>query len=194
MKGHLFIMEEIKNASISINLNEGNINISGSEEFVEKNMETVFSFVKDNIKNTNISKKENKNKTTEIKEVSTNIKEKEIDDIEDKYIKAGVYHIDSDDETISILKKIPGGTKAEKVKNIALIVLHIKKGKIQGKELIPICEKHACYDSSNFSSTFKNEKTNIIRKGTGQTWTLELTQPGEKAALALLEEMANDKK
>lgn len=36
MKGHLFIMEEIKNASISINLSEGNINISGSEEFVEK--------------------------------------------------------------------------------------------------------------------------------------------------------------
>lgn len=35
-------MEEIKNASISINLGEGNINISGSEEFVEKNMETVF--------------------------------------------------------------------------------------------------------------------------------------------------------
>ena len=35
-------MEEIKNASISINLNEGNISISGSEEFVEKNMETVF--------------------------------------------------------------------------------------------------------------------------------------------------------
>ena len=45
MKGHLFIMEEIKNASISINLSEGNINISGSEEFVEKNMETVFAFV-----------------------------------------------------------------------------------------------------------------------------------------------------
>ena len=38
-------MEEIKNATISINLSEGNIVISGSEDFVEKNMETVFSFV-----------------------------------------------------------------------------------------------------------------------------------------------------
>ena len=80
------------------------------------------------------------------------------------------------------------------MKNIALIALYIRKGKVPGKEIIPICEKHACYDSANFSSTFKNEKTNIIRKGTGQAWTIELTQPGEAAALALLEEMANDKK
>ena len=44
-KGRFIIMEEIKNATISINLIEGNIVISGSEDFVEKNMETVFSFV-----------------------------------------------------------------------------------------------------------------------------------------------------
>ncbi len=187
-------MEEIKNASISINLNEGNVNISGSEEFVEKNMETVFSFVKESIENTNIPKKGIKSKAPEIKDVVVSPVEKDDTEIEDKYIKAGVYHIDSEDETISILKKIPGNSKAEKMKNIAMIVLYIKKGKIQGKELIPICEKHACYDSTNFSTTFKNEKTNMIKKGTGQTWTLELTQPGESAAQALLEEMANDKK
>lgn len=35
-------MEEIKNASISINLNEGNISISGSEEFVEKTWKQFF--------------------------------------------------------------------------------------------------------------------------------------------------------
>lgn len=38
-------MEEIKNASIAINLNEGTITMTGSEAFVEKNMEKVFSFV-----------------------------------------------------------------------------------------------------------------------------------------------------
>lgn len=187
-------MEEIKNASISINLNDGNINISGSEEFVEKNMEIVFAFVKESIKNADIPKKEFKSKAPETKDIVVSPAKKDDTEIENKYIKAGVYHIDSEDETISILKKIPGNSKAEKMKNIAMIVLYIKKGKIQGRELIPICEKHACYDSTNFSSTFKNEKTNMIKKGTGQTWTLELTQPGETAAQALLEEMANDKK
>ena len=38
-------MEEIKNASVAINLNEGTITMTGSEAFVEKNMEKVFSFV-----------------------------------------------------------------------------------------------------------------------------------------------------
>ena len=187
-------MEDIKNARILINLNEGNIDVSGSESFVERNMEKVFTFVRDSIENTNNMKEKNRNKVSEEKEIDTNIKENATSEVEDKYINAGVYHIDSEDETISILKKIPGANKAEKAKNIALIVLYIRKGKIQGKELIPICEKHACYDSANFSTTFKNEKTNIIRKGTGQTWTLELTQPGEAAAQALLEDMANDKK
>lgn len=192
-------MEEIKNASISINLNEGNILISGSEGFVEKNMESIFAFVERN----------NKYKSTLFQKQSLPISdaqnkapigrngfEKEENNcIEtDKYIKSGVYHVDSEDGTISILKKIPGNSNAEKMKNIALIVLHIRKEKVVGKEIIPICEKHNCYDASNFSSVFKNEKTNIIRKGSGQKWTIELTQPGEDAAIQLLEEMANEKK
>jgi hypothetical protein len=31
----------------------------------------------------------------------------------------------------------------------------------------------------------------MIRKGNGQSWTLELTQPGEEAAIELLEGLAN---
>lgn len=191
-------MEEIKNATISINLTEGNIVISGSEEFVEKNMETVFSFVErtsksEYIPNKLMQQKEDRGGETPIPEKNV-ITEGTAPIAIDKYIEAGVYHIDGEDGTISILKKIPGNSNAEKMKNIALIVLYIRKEKIAGKEIIPICEKHACYDSANFSTTFKNEKTNIIRKGSGQAWTIELTHPGETAALALLEEMANDKK
>ena len=161
-------------------------------------METIFSFVERANKSVYAPKKVAQQK--EDCRVETTISEEAITTEKttpitvDKYIKAGVYHIDGEDGTISILKKIPGNSNAEKMKNIALIVLYIRKEKIAGKEIIPICEKHACYDSTNFSSTFKNEKTNIIRKGSGQAWTIELTQPGETAALALLEEMANDKK
>lgn len=190
-------MEEIKNATISINLTEGNIVISGSEEFVEKNMETVFSFVErtsksEYIPNKLMQQKEDRGGETPIPEKNV-ITEGTTPIAMDKYIKAGIYHIDSEG-SISILKKIPGTSNSEKMKNIALIVLYIRKEKIMGKEIIPICEKHSCFDSANFASIFKKERTNIIKKGNGQSWTIELTQPGEEAALALLEEMANDKK
>ena len=141
-------MEEIKNATISINLSEGNIAISGSEEFVEKNMETIFSFVERANKSVYAPKKVAQQKedcrgeTTISEEAITAEKTPPI--TVDKYIKAGVCHIDGEDGTISILKKIPGNSNAEKMKNIALIVLYIRKEKIAGKEIIPICEKHAC--------------------------------------------------
>ena len=190
-------MSEVKTADIEIKLNEGSVKISGSEEFVEKNMETVFAFIKSvgSILSTTDSKVDKPlNASISVAEKEQPQKENAQDFSEDKYVVAGVYHVDPEDESISILKTVPGNNKAEKAKNIALIVLHIRKRKINGKDLIPICEKHACYDASNFSTVFRNEKTNIIRKGTGQTWTIELTRPGEEAAIALLEEMANDKK
>ena len=85
---------------------------------------------------------------------------------------------------------VSGITKGRKTKETELIEVPY----MAVSNVIPICTKHACYDSSNFSSIFKNEKTNIIRKGSGQNWTIELTQPGEAAAITLLEEMANDTK
>lgn len=195
-------MDNNKNASVSINLHEGSIVIAGTEEFIEKNMKMAFDFVEKNISVISRTTDDYSASATFNAMVPVIAEKKESAEAsnatgvsaDDKYIKAGVYHIDSDDGTISILKRIPGENKAEKTKNIALIVLYIKKGKVSGKEIIPICEKHACYDASNFSSTFKNEKTNIIRKGSGQSWTIELTQPGEIAAYTLLEEMAHDKK
>lgn len=188
-------------ATVSINLHDGSIVISGSEDFIEKTMKVAFDFVEKNLSMpatpsvlttlaaTNQLEHNSKEDIVNLESNNTALVPSD-----DKYIKAGVYHIDADDGSISILKKVPGDNKAEKTKSIALIVLFIKKGKIQGKEIIPICEKHACYDSSNFSAVFKNEKTNIVRTGSGQSWTIELTQPGETAARALLEEMANDKK
>lgn len=198
-------MENNNNSSVSINLREGSVTISGSESFIEKNMEAAFDFVERNFSlNSGVLPTFSADQALmSVPEASSSVNPSldtytngtiQVTDDNDKYIKAGVYHIDSEDGTISILKKIPGNSKAEKTKNIALIVLFIRNGKVPGKEIVPICEKHACYDSSNFSSVFKGEKTNIIRKGSGQNWTIELTQPGREAAIALLEEMANDTK
>jgi hypothetical protein len=188
------------NTSVIINLFEGTISLSGTAEFVEKTMPTVFEFVEKNLsapqkgKRTSAPIELDSINDSVMDEAETKRDTSNTHDEKEKYLKAGIYHIDAEDGEISILQKIPGANKSEKAKNIALIVLYIKGGKIQGKELIPLCEKHACFDSANFASTFKNELTNFVRKGSGQSWTLELTQPGEDAAKALLEEMINDKK
>jgi hypothetical protein len=181
-------------ANITVNLLENSFSISGSEAFVEKNGEKLIDFLEKymNIKELVSTPTPNSHPNTQLDSVQKlSQNEKQIKDNVDIYIKAGVYHIDAEDGTISILKKVPGNNKAERARNIALIVLYIKKERISNKLLIPICEKHTCYDKSNFSAWFKNEKTNMIRKGNGQSWTLELTQPGEEAAIELLEGLAN---
>ena len=178
------------NTIVRFNLHEGSFDISGSENFVEKMVPLILSFIDDK-KNIVVENKEASNDFVQKQENKSVEKAESNVTTIDKYIKSGVYHVDAEDGSISILQTVPGTTKAEKARNIALIVLHVKQSKIEGKSIIPICEKHNCYDGANFSTWFKSEKTNVIRKGSGQSWTLELTQPGEQTAIALLEGMVN---
>ena len=192
-------MEEIKNASISINLNDGNINISGSEEFVERNMETVFSFVE---RTNNIKKAKTKESCQAVSEPAqkseTNYKAQDDSEIitdKDKYKEQGIYSVDAEDGTISIHRKIPGSNNAEKMKNVALIVLYEKGEPVEGAKLKSLCEKQGCWDGKNASSIFEREiKLFIKKKISAQKWTIALTIDGERAATELMEGMVNDKK
>lgn len=189
-------MEEIKNATISINLTEGNIVISGSEDFVEKNMETVFSFVER--ANTSVyTPKKTVLSKDDIKEeadvITADINEQASD--KDKYKKLGIYSVDAEDGTISIHRKIPGSNNAEKMKNVALIVLYEKGEPVQGSTLKALCEKQGCWDKNNSAAIFEREiKLFIKKKISAQKWTIALTIDGEQAAVELMEGMANDKK
>ena len=57
-----------------------------------------------------------------------------------------------------------------------------------------ICEKNECYDSKTFATILGKEKINIVKKGSRKKWTIELTIPGKKAAIKLLDEMVNGNK
>lgn len=189
-------MEEIKNATISINLTEGNIVISGSEEFVEKNMETVFSFVE----RTNGGICFPKKTTPQVEEPNKDNVVTKTDNLEsktekDKYKKLGIYSVDADDGTISIHRKVPGNNNAEKMKNVALIVLYEKGEPVEGSALKTLCEKQGCLDKKNFAAIFDREiKLFIKKKISAQKWTIALTIDGEQAAIELMEGMSNDKK
>lgn len=168
---------------ISVNLKERSFTISGTEEFVERNKQELKEIIMKNIEQEEtemVNKNENK------KEYLT----KE----QDKYINNGIYAIDNEDGTVTILKKVPGKNNSEKTKNIALIVLFAKgeDTRIQGSEIRKLCEKQKCYDAKNFASTFKRDMSNFIMKGKGQSWTLELSIPGRDNAKELLESLCNN--
>ena len=83
----------------------------------------------------------------------------------------------------------------KKMKNVALIVLYEKKEAIERENLKALCEKQGCWDANNASAIFERDIVNFIKKKkSSKVWTLELTIDGEAAAVALLEEMLNDKK
>lgn len=174
-------------SEINVNLREGSFSINGSEEFIEKHMKDLFGFVEKN------KDKAFASQTEKIEVPSEHSKDLQadsgkIDNTIQKYVDGGAIHIDSEG-FVSILGKIPGNSKSEKMKNIAIIVSYVKKAPMVGKELKPLFEKHACLDASNFAATFKNEKRFFVKKGKGQNWTIELTQPGEEKAIELLEGM-----
>ena len=192
------IMEDNKNVSISINLSEGSIIISGSENFVEKNMETVFSFVKQMPTSMAMPKTLPQPKKVLTEEDSNGDgqgKDMQSSAEKDKYKRLGIYSVDSDDGTISIHRKIPGKNNAEKMKNVALIVLYEKGEAIEGGTLKQLCEKQGCWDGNNSSAIFEREYTLFIKKKiSDRRWTIALTIDGEQAAKDLLEGMLNDKK
>lgn len=179
-------------STITVNLNEGYFSISGSEEFIERNQKNLEEFITQNFKH-------NVKEITNNDENSIEIDEKKIaktieNRSNDKYIMNGIYAVDQEDGTISILKRIPGKNNAEKIKNVALIVLYAKgeNEKVKGSEIKTLCERQKCYDQKNFVAIFKRDMSNFIIKGKGQSWTLELSIPGKENAIQLLESMCNN--
>jgi hypothetical protein len=179
------------NSHIKVNLSDGSFRIDGTEEFVEKHLEGLEGYIKTNINLSQQSHSIEKNSETHSqptpKEQNNNDSKKQSD--KQYYIKEGVFHIDPEDQTVTILKKVPGKNKAIKSRNVALIALYAKGEKMLASEIKALCEKQSCYDSNNFPTIFKKDVENFIRKNEGKSWKLELTINGEKAAKELLDNL-----
>lgn len=187
---------------VEINLSTGSLVVSGTEEFINESLEKVLDFLKEN------SFQNDHNNTVTIQKapmvttpstqpstIDTTLHPVTPNADSSKTEYPSVYKFDSE-ENISILKDIPGNTKATKARNLALIVLHAiskkegKEAKIRGSDLVSLCQKHNCYDKNNFSKTFE-EQRDFLKEGKSksQNWTLKLTFEGEKNAKHLLESL-----
>ena len=184
-------MEKIMNSKIFINLKDGIFSISGSEVFIEKNIEHIKDYIKNNYNsfcNTEMIKvSDNTIKLSDELLVNNDSDKKQ------KYINAGLFHIDKEKNEIKILKRVPGKSKAEKAKNIAMMLLYIKNTEMSSSEIIPYCVEQACFDQKNFAATFKKLDGYFIKNGKGQGWSLALTIPGREKAEELMDNIINAK-
>jgi len=97
------------------------------------------------------------------------------------------------DGKIQILKTLPGGKKANKTVNGALLLAFANT--LIGNSTTPygdvrdLCSSHACLDSGNFSKTMKGQKELFIISGSGSSQTIKLTVPGKKRAEELAKQL-----
>lgn len=180
-------------AEISVNLNEGTFAISGSESFLEKHIESLKNFIKENAKNHVTPKSIATEKQNRESNVQQSLPEIKGQNAIDRYENQGIFYVNKETGEIQILKPVPGKSKAQKSRNVALILLYAKNDTVNSNIIKQHCVEQACCDNSNFAKWFKKKDGCFIRQGNGQNWTLKLSTPGKKEAVELLESMIDVK-
>jgi hypothetical protein len=174
-----------KEASFSISIQEGKVEISGSEAFVREQIENFKELILETTKRLQTAQQQipppppppGGGVGPRIV-LGTN-----------QYPNVIAIH----DDQIKILKPIPGKKKAEKTVNAALLYL-VGKG-IKGEEtalfeeIRMVCKDHACLDAANFAATLKGAKEYLIVGGSGKKQTAKLSHPGCTKAQELASEL-----
>jgi hypothetical protein len=98
-----------------------------------------------------------------------------------------------EDDRVSVLQIPNSSKKSEQAVATALIYLW-GKGQVgmldvPFSEIRQVCRQHGCLDESNFSSHLKAAKTDLIISGGGKSQTARLTIPGQRRALAMIEQL-----
>lgn len=166
----------------NISLGDCVLEFSGSEAFVQKQIDEFKGLIREGVKPV----KSGKQRVKPLKENAG-----ETDDLFDKYPNV----IEYDEESINILD-VDGKNNTVKTKNLAFIYLWAKekfhKNAVPTGEIAKQCEAHGCF-GSNFSTVLKDiDKKYVTLKGKGKSQTIKLTAPGRKKAGEYIKSL-NDK-
>ncbi len=174
-----------KNASFSISIKEGRVEIAGSEDFVREQIVAFKDIIEGVVKTLSTKPIINSGSQTTSVPNSPPIEPPEINPY------PNVIALEEDE--MRILKSIPGKSNGEKTRKIALLVLLGKK--MLGEFSVPtkiirgVCKDHACLDEKNFSTHLKTDKENLIISGKGASQSVKLSHPGEIKAEDLAKEL-----
>jgi hypothetical protein len=92
---------------------------------------------------------------------------------------------------VQILKRVPGGSWAQKTVNGAKLYLYglqlLKKREMASfGEIKKVCRAQGCYDSHNMAAYLKADQQAFVFAGNGKRQTVKLSAPGLNAAAQLL--------
>ena len=97
------------------------------------------------------------------------------------------------DGQVNVIKIPDSGKRSERSLGAALIYLWAKAqqgiAEVPFAEIRRVCQIHGCLDESNFAAHMKASPSDIIVGGGGKSQTAKLTVPGTKRALDLLQQL-----
>ena len=174
-------------AKFSFSLSEGTFEVEGSETFVSAQIERFAEAIQANLKTPRLqpSLKDNPNKPGEDRRGGTpsTPNRPELDEI-----------FAPTEDSVQILKNIPGDSKADKTLNAAKLYLYglnalKQKDTALFEEIASVCQSHGFHDAANMSTNLKADKESFVFGGSGKKQTLKLTVPGARAAAKLVEQL-----
>lgn len=187
-------MEE-KTARISISLLEGKFEISGSEEFVSKQIENFKALIEKSFDKPLPKRKTplESSKHIEIVNQAPVSTDEPNGGLHDKY--SDIFVVDEDN--IRIITDIPGDNAFSKTFNAALIYAFAKKQmgveETSVEEVRSVCQNHGFLDNPNFSKAIKKGDPKFyLDKGKNKSRMIKLTRPGEKKAEELIQSILSD--
>lgn len=165
---------------VNISLGDCVLEFSGSEAFVQKQIDEFKGLIHGKLKPVKAGKPKDKPHRGQQDKVDYTT--------QDSPFAAYPNVIEYDEETINILK-VDGTKKTDKTRNLALMYAWAKKqlgiDDAPKEELAELCKHHECFDEANFKTTLKGT-SGIVIKGTAKNYTIRLTAPGKKKAEKIL--------
>lgn len=180
-------------AKLHLSLEDGVFEISGSEVFVSQQIDNFKEIILEalQVRKINLS-----HVTKPAVEQERQVTSSQNNQIATTTPQANAYPrvLHTEENTVKIIKKIPGSSTSKKTINTALIYLWGMKSigvqEASAQEIRDQCAEQSCLDT-NFSTIINGAKEFIIvdgKKGSGQK-NYKLTLPGVEQAEILLEEM-----
>ena len=172
-------------ARISINLETGLIEISGSEDFVKEQMGSLKPAIESLLARPSASGKESR-------PAAGSLSAGRPGGVSPSVEFPNVYSAEGD--TVSVMVgDIPGEGKKPKTQHLAVLYLYGKdrtgKTKVPFDEIRTICRDHGCLDESNFAANLKDAKKWIVVIKDGASMMAHLTPKGVAKAHELAKEL-----
>lgn len=172
------------------------IEISGSEDFVSQQIETLRALIMKRLERPVLRKSDTEPRSiiyllpqsspisnVSVVELRENLPS--AGDLENVFITSG--------QSVSIVADIPGTSTSQRMINLVLIYLYakLKVGieEVSFKELRDVCEKYGEVDKTNFSKIINQNRRYFLTSGESKSQFAKLIRPGIKAAESLIAEL-----